>query len=61
MLSNADFIGHRQTNSLPEVHGEMQPMNRNSFTGKAKVVTDSVGRLGIECAKIFAAGDANVH
>ena len=57
MLSNADFIGHRQTNSLPVVHGEMQPMNRIGFGGKSKVVTDSVG---IECAKILAAGDAQV-
>jgi len=35
----------------------MQPMNRIGFGGKSKVVTDSVG---IECAKILAAGDAQV-
>ena len=36
-------------------------MNRIGFGGKAKMVMDSVGRVGIECVKIFAAGDAKVH
>lgn len=36
-------------------------MNRYGFEGRTMVVTGGAGGIGVECAKLLAAGDAHVH